>query len=125
MYSEEILRRLPCYHCVHCKESKEMKYGRFTKRKCELTKRWASMNSSFTCTKFENKSKSSSITMYNGFLVRKDQVEDYRTKTQWYESGYKVKEGSIGHEMYATRMGAYNNGKRFLYYLPEQVEKMV
>ena len=125
MYSEEILRRLPCYHCVNCIDKKDMKNGVFTKRKCSLTNRWGHMNKSYTCTMFENISKSSSTTMYNGFLVSKDQIEDYRTEKQWNESGYKVKDGSTGYEMYASRWSARNDGKRYVYYLPEQVEKWI
>lgn len=123
MYSDNILRNLPCYHCVHCMGCDGMKRGVFTKRKCELTNRWGSMNKAFYCTKFENRRQESSVETVNGFRIRKDQIEDYRTANQWAENGYRVKAGEAGVEMYANRMAAMNNGKTFRYYLPEQVVK--
>lgn len=123
MYSEEVLRQLPCYHCVHCVECKDMKRGAFTKRKCSLTNRWGSMNKSFCCTKFENKRGQSSTEEVNGYRIRKDQVEDYRTANQWAEAGYRVKPGAEGIEMYASRFSAAHDGPVFIYYLPEQVEE--
>lgn len=121
MYSENILRQLPCYHCVHCVGSKDLKRGSFAKRKCALTERWGSMQKAFYCTRFENKLAESSDEQINGYRIKKDQTEDFRTANQWLEAGYKVKAGEKGAEMYATRMAAMNNGKRFLYFLPEQV----
>ena len=123
MYSETVLRRLPCYHCIHCVGAKEMRHDSFMKRKCALTNRWGSMDRAFCCTKFENKCRQSSVEEFNGYRIRKDQVEDYRTARQWADDGYRVRCGVTGIEMYATRMAAMNNGRVFTYYLPEQVEK--
>lgn len=121
MYSENVLRQLPCYHCVHCVGVKDMKRGSFTKRKCALTERWGSMRKAFCCTRFENKHTESSKEQFNGYRVKKDQTEDFRTANQWLDAGYKVKAGEKGTEMYATRIAAMSNGKRFVYFLPEQV----
>ena len=123
MYSDIVLRTLPCYHCVHCSDQRKLKYNRFTERKCKLTNRWGSMNRAFYCNKFENTQIESSDYRYNGFLVRKDQIEDYRTERQWSESGFIVKPGEVGTEMYATRDAGIHNSKRFIYFLPEQVKK--
>ena len=123
MYSETKLRRLPCYHCIHCVEARKLQYGRFTERKCDITNRWGRMDKSNCCTKFENKQSHSSDHKYNGFLVRKDQIEDYRTENQWLEDGFVVKKNAVGTEMYASRMSAMNNGRRFIYYLPDQVKR--
>lgn len=122
MYSGEILRQLPCYHCVHCVEKKGMKRGRFAKRKCALTNRWGNMNKAFCCMKFENKRAQSSTEEVNGCRIRKNQVEDYRTANQWESAGYRVKPGAKGAEMYASQMAAMQNAQTFIYYLPEQVE---
>ena len=124
MYSENMLRIIPCYHCVHCVEEKDMKRGRFTKRKCDLTNRWGSMNKAYFCNKFEDRRSESSTYEYNGHRVRKDQIEDYRTERQWAEVGYCVKEDAVGYEMYATRMAGMHNGPTFIYYLPDQVMKI-
>ena len=123
MYSENVLRQLPCYHCVHCVEKKGLKGLVFTKRRCALTNRWGSMNKAFYCTKFENLQKESSTHEVNGYRIRKDQIEDYRTANQWEKAGYRVKRGSEGVRMYATRMAAMQDGPVFTYYLPEQVIK--
>lgn len=123
MYSENILRRLPCYHCIHCVESKDMRRGSFAKRKCGLTQRWGSMKKAFYCTKFENKRKQSSAAEVNGYRIRKDQVEDYRTANQWAEAGYRVRSDAQGAEMYASRVAAMHDGPRYTYYLPDQVER--
>ena len=123
MYSENIQRTLPCYHCVHCIEARDMKRGAFTKRMCRLTNRWGSMKKAFYCERFENRQSKSSTNEVNGHRIRKDQIEDYRTANQWEEAGFQVKEGEIGVEMYASRVAAMNDGKTFTYYLPEQVER--
>lgn len=123
MYGEEILRQLPCYHCTHCIDSKDMKRGVFAQRKCDLTNRWGSMQKAFYCTKFENRQKQSSSEEINGYRIRKDQIEDYRTANQWAEAGYMVRDGEEGTEMYASRMAAMRDGPVYTYYLPEQVEK--
>lgn len=121
MYSEIVLRQMPCYHCIHCVDSKDLKRGVFTKRKCELTNRWGSMKKAFNCTKFENKQRQSSTEEINGYRIRKDQIEDYRTANQWAEAGYRVKPGAVGTEMYASRMAAMRDGPVYTYYLPDQV----
>lgn len=123
MYSENVLRQLPCYHCVHCADKKGLKGQVFTQRLCALTNRWGSMNKAFYCKKFENVQAESSTQEVNGYRIRKDQVEDYRTENQWVEAGYRVKPGAEGVEMYATRMAAMRDGPVFRYYLPDQVEK--
>ena len=123
MYSKNSLRQLPCYHCVHCKESTGYRRGHFEKRKCALTNRWGSMNKAFYCTRFQNRQQESSPMEINGYRIRKDQVEDYRTENQWAAAGYVVRSGCFGTEMYATRSAAMSNGKRYIYYLPEEVRK--
>lgn len=122
MYSEIQIRQLPCYHCVHCIECKDMIRGRFTKRKCDLTKRWGRMDKACYCTKFEDKRKESSPALFNGYRVRKDQIEDYRTTNQWASAGYVIRDGAVGTEMYASRFSAMNDGPRFIYFLPDQVQ---
>ena len=67
MYSENILRQLPCYHCTHCIGSKDMKRNVFTKRLCDLTNRWGCMDKAFYCTKFENIRMESSNYEVNGY----------------------------------------------------------
>ena len=123
MYSNHVLRQLRCYQCTHCIGSKEMKRGQFQKRLCDITNKWGNMEMAFYCTEFDNKREESSSYEYNGYRVKKDQIEDYRTKNQWEDAGYKIREGASGVEMYATRMAAMHNGKRFIYYLPEDVVK--
>ncbi len=123
MYSESVLRILPCYHCIHCVEVDRMVRGRFQRRKCELTGRWGSMDKARYCTRFESQQKKSSSTKINGYKIRKDQIEDYRTARQWIDAGFKVKEGSIGKKMYASRYAAMNHGPVFEYFLPEQVRR--
>lgn len=125
MYSKEILRQLPCYHCVHCKGNKDLKGLVFTKRFCQLTQKWGDMNSAFYCKKFKDKRQESSDYEVNGYRIRKDQLEDYRTENQWVEAGYRLKPGAQGRKMYATRMAAMHEGRVYTYYLPEQVEKRV
>lgn len=123
MYSENIVRRIPCYQCIHCGECK--KVDRYTtKRKCLLTGRWGRMDKAYYCNKFKHKQKESSTEEYNGYRVKKDQIEDYRTENQWIEDGFQIKEGVAGHRMYATRIAARNQGKTFVYYLPEEVEPL-
>lgn len=56
--------------------------------------------------------------------MRSKQIEDYRTKNQWRQAGYAVKKDATGTEMYAVILSAQNDGKRFVYYLPEEVEKI-
>ena len=63
------------------------------------------------CTRFESQQKKSSSTKINGYKIRKDQIEDYRTARQWIDAGFKVKEGSIGKKMYASRYAAMNHGR--------------
>lgn len=123
MYSENTLRQLPCYHCTHCIGSKDMKRNVFTKRLCDLTNRWGSMNKAFYCTKFENVLTESSDYEVNGYRIKKDQIEDYRTENQWVMAGYQVRTGCKGTKMYATRMAAMNNGPLYVYYLPKEVKK--
>ena len=125
MYSEEMLRTLPCYHCIHCVDKDDMVRGRFQKRKCDLTNRWGRMNKANYCNCFENMQKKSSETEINGYRVRKDQLEDYRTECQWNDSGYIVKEGEKGKVMYASRVSAMNHGRVFEYFLPDQVTLIV
>ena len=122
MYSEDMLRTLPCYHCIHCVDSDDMVGGRFQKRKCDLTNRWGRMDKANYCNYFENMQKESSDTEINGYRVRKDQIEDYRTERQWNNSGYIVKEGEKGKLMYASRFSAMKRGRVFEYFLPDQVE---
>lgn len=124
MYSENVLRRLPCYHCVHCADRKGLKGRVFTQRRCALTNRWGNMNKAFYCTKFENVLEESSTREVNGYRIKKDQVEDYRTAKQWADDGYRVMPGIEGTKMYATRMAAMHDGPVFTYYLPDQVEKL-
>lgn len=123
MYSENTLRQLPCYHCTHCIGSKDMKRNVFTKRLCDLTNRWGSMNKAFYCTKFENVLTESSDYEVNGYRIKKDQIEDYRTENQWVMAGYQVRTGCKGTKMYATRMAAMNNEPLYVYYLPKEVKK--
>ena len=76
------------------------------------------------CLQFNNRISESSSEEYNGFRVRSKQVEDYRTKNQWLETGYVVKTDAVGTEMYAVLLAAENNGRRYIYYLPDQVVKI-
>ena len=124
MYSENMIRNLPCYHCIHCVECRNMERGRFKERKCDITKRWGSMYKAYYCNEFVNRRTESSTYEYNGYRVKKDQLEDYRTENQWREAGYVVKEEAVGKEMYASRFSAINGGKTYIYYLPEEVEKI-
>ena len=62
------------------------------------------MNSAFCCTMFEDKRQESSDDEVNGYRIRKDQIEDYRTKNQWEAAGFCVKPNAQGRKMYATRM---------------------
>ena len=124
MYSEEVLRQLLCYHCAHCVESRDMRRGRFLKRKCALTNRWGSMEKAFFCRRFENRRDTSSDQEVNGYRIRKDQVEDYRTEKQWLDAGFRVKPGAEGTKMHATRMAAAYEERAYEYYLPEQVVKI-
>lgn len=81
------------------------------------------MNSAFCCTMFEDKRQESSDDEVNGYRIRKDQIEDYRTKNQWEAAGFCVKPNAQGRKMYATRMAAMHEGRVYTYYLPEQVLK--
>ena len=122
MYSEVILRTLPCYHCIHCMAVDNMVRGSFQKRKCELTKKWGRMDKAYYCKSFENRKLTSADSEIHGYRVRKDQIEDYRTERQWNDSGYSVREGEKGRLMYASRTAAMNSGRVFEYFLPDQVQ---
>lgn len=124
MYSEVKLRTVQCYQCVHCIGAAGMDRNgfRFQKRKCDLTDRWGRMDKAQYCNFFESKRKISSTDEINGYKVRKDQIEDYRTERQWNDSGYIVKEGEKGKLMYSSRFSAMNRGRVFEYFLPDQVE---
>ncbi len=126
MYSEVKLRTVQCYQCVHCLGATGMDRNgfRFQKRKCALTDRWGRMDKARYCYFFENKRKTSSTDAINGYKVRKDQIEDYRTERQWNESGYSIKDGEKGQLMYASRFSATNSGKIFEYFLPNQIQNM-
>ena len=101
MYSEVKLHTLQCYQCVHCSGATDMDRDgfRFKKRKCDLTDRWGRMDKAQYCNFFENERQASSTEEINGYKVRKDQIEDYRTENQWNESGYRVKQGEHGYLM--------------------------
>lgn len=124
MYGKEIIRTLPCYHCVHCIGEDDMVKGTFKKRKCELSNRWGSMNKAHICKCFENKNRSSSVETFNGYRIRKDQIEDYRTANQWREAGFEIKSGEVATKMYSRRSSAENNGRLYEYFLPNQVVKI-
>ncbi len=86
-----------------------------------MTDRWGRMDKANYCNYFENNRKTSSTDVINGYKVRKDQIEDYRTERQWNDFGYVVKEGEKGQLMYASRFSATNSGKVFEYFLSDQV----
>ena len=114
---KEFLRQSTCNQCLH---------GRprgidYQKSFCEKTGREGSVERACCCEKFERRlNSSSSILSPQGFKYRSKQIEDYRTRRQWEDAGYKVRDGEVGYEMHASMM----SGKTFLYYLPEQVERM-
>lgn len=111
------LRRSTCNQCSHGRPVG----GDYKIAYCEKTKRkgWASR--ACYCQKFERRFQTSSNQVSDlGFKYRSKQVEDYRTRRQWEEIGYIVKEGEKGHEMHASMM----SNKTFVYYLPEEVEPM-
>ena len=119
------LRAQTCNHCSHQYEKSNIgRNGIFTTCRCDITGRKGSVNRGLYCLQFNNRISESSSEEYNGFRVRSKQVEDYRTKNQWLETGYVVKTDAVGTEMYAVLLAAENNGRRYIYYLPDQVVKI-
>lgn len=124
MYNETELRTVNCTRCEHCKDWLTRLEGhKIDKRLCEITKRYGSVALGRYCKLFEDIRKTSNLTEYNGFLVRKYQVEDYRTRKQWEKAGYQLKSDAVGKEMYAQIGAALANSQhRYIYYLPHEVE---
>lgn len=118
------LRSQTCNHCLRKYESGDIVHGLFTTCRCGITGRKGSVNRGLYCLQFRNRMSESDTTEYNGFKVRSKQVEDYRTRNQWFDAGYAVKDGAVGTEMYAVLLSAENNGRRYKYYLPTEVERI-
>lgn len=118
------LRSQTCNHCSREYEKSNIVRGLFTTCRCGITGRKGSVNRGLYCLQFRNRMNESDTTEHNGFKVRSKQVEDYRTKNQWLDAGYVVKDGVVGTEMYAVLSAAEHNGRRYTYYLPNEVEKI-
>lgn len=119
------LRSQTCNHCSHQYEKSDIqRYGIFTTCRCGITGRKGSVNRGLYCLQFNNRIHESFTEEYNGFKVRSKQIEDYRTKRQWLDAGYAIKADAVGTEMYAVLSAAENNGKRYIYYLPNEVEPL-
>lgn len=118
------LRSVTCNRCSHQYEKSDISRGIFKKCRCDITGRKGSVNRGMYCMQFKDRMNASSSTEYNGYKVRSKQVEDYRTRRQWLDAGYYVKENAIGTEMYAVMSAAEHNGRRYIYYLPNEVEKI-
>lgn len=119
-----LIRSLTCNHCLYQGEADEIEGGLTKTCRCKITKRIGSVRRGYYCQHFVNRTKESSDKKFNGYKVRSKQIEDYRTKNQWRQAGYAVKKDATGTEMYAVMLSAQNDGKRFVYYLPEEVEKI-
>jgi hypothetical protein len=88
---------------------------------CKKTKRKGKASRACYCEKFEGRLKTSDNRVSDlGFMYRSKQVEDYRTRLQWEDAGYRVKDGIQGHEMHASMMSS----KTYIYFLPDEVEPM-
>ena len=115
--NEDFLRQSTCNQCSH---------GRpvgidYRITYCEKTKRKGKASRACYCEKFERRLKESCDRVSDlGFKYRSKQVEDYRTRRQWEDAGYKVKDGIQGHEMHAVS----GSSKTFIYFLPDEVEPM-
>lgn len=114
---KEFLRQSTCNQCIHG-TAKGINYK---KSHCEITKREGNAERACYCAKFVSRlDGSSSLVSPQGFPYRSRQIEDYRTRRQWEEAGYKVKIGEEGHKMHSSM----NSSKTFVYYLPEEVESI-
>lgn len=110
------LRQTTCNQCLHGM-AKGVNYNRTY---CRKTKREGNATRACYCEKFESRLKRSGEEVSaQGFKYRSKQVEDYRTKRQWEDVGYRVKEGVKGHEMHPSMLSS----KTYIYFLPEEVEK--
>ena len=118
------IRSLTCNRCSHQYETTGDSRDIAITCRCDITGRKGSVSRGMFCLQFEDRIKNSFDEEVNGFKVRSKQVEDYRTRNQWERAGYAVKKGAIGTEMYAVLLAAENNGRRYIYYLPEEVEKL-
>lgn len=112
---EKFLRQSTCNQCSHGRAA-PFDYGTAY---CKKTGRKGKASRACYCEMFERRLKESSDEVSDlGFKYRSKQVEDYRTRRQWEDAGYQVKDGIQGHEMHA-RMG---DRKTFVYFLPDEVE---
>lgn len=119
------IRSQTCNHCIHQYDcSGAGGNGIYKTSRCGITGRKGSVNRGLYCLQFKNRRRQSDTDKINGYMVRTRQIEDYRTKNQWFESGYEVKPDAVGTEMYASFMGAEHKGKTFIYYLPDEVQKI-
>lgn len=117
------IRSVTCNHCSHKYDSETKPNGIPTTCRCRITGRKGSVERGKYCLQFVNRlSETETQIEFNGFKVRSKQVEDYRTKNQWEKAGYRVKQNAIGTEMYPVMLAAQRNGRRYTYYLPNEVE---
>lgn len=127
--SDTQLRHLQCWHCTHCFETASHNgWDASNKSRCAKNNTWGSMDRAFFCEEYlGNNREGSDTTEYHGYRIKNRQVEDWRTKNQWAEAGYRVKPGEQPTMMWKNFLSAENNYQRsglFGYYLPEQVELM-
>lgn len=111
----ERLRNLTCFRCIH-RGLAETPPKRCI---CEITKRWGDVSRGYYCTKFERVETASDTRLYDGYMRRNLQVEDYRTKRQWEDVGREINKDAKGVEMRAN--GTYRNV--YVYYLPEETHE--
>ena len=87
---------------------------------CKITKRKGSVLRGNTCDILKDRNQSDDFATrseYDGLPIRSKMVSDYRTKKQWLQAGYCIKEGECGAEMHPT----FLSKKTFIYYLPDQI----
>ena len=107
-----------CYSCIHCKQTKSNKPGYPTKRLCEITKRWGSMNLGYDCSFFSYKQRPNAIGT-DGIPIKNKQPLDYRTSNQWLEAGRKIKQNAVGLVMHSNS----HSLRTYTYYLIEDTEQ--
>ncbi len=126
--NSEILRTIPCNKCSHSTSERNIKKGqndvRYKESYCDVFKVWLKMITSYKCPYFEDMRIDDDIRYINGYSIRNERKEDFRTQKQWEKAGFLVKPNEKGQEMYASYSAFKKDpDNRIIYYLPEQVER--
>lgn len=122
------LRTISCSKCCHSTSERNIKNGindvRYKESYCDICSDWVKMTTSYKCPYFNDMRISDEVRYFNGYCIRTERKEDFRTKKQWEKAGYIVKPNEKGQEMYSSYKAFKKDPNyRITYFLPEQVER--